>query len=181
MTVRRCDAKDLAKIVAEDPLGAAYADLAFAAQNEERADYLVAWIGGQPVGSGQLEWTQPPELKSLHVEPEHRGAGIGTAIIRHAEQLSRGHGTLIVGVGQDNPDARRLYERLGYVATGRLETYTYSYVDTAGVSRDATETAEYLEKALRRVRGNDALAQTVSASIGGKSATTSSTCGASSR
>lgn len=61
---------------------------------------------------------------------------------------SQGHATISVGVGVDNPDARRLYERLGYTATGRIETYRYTYVDPDGDERSATETAEYLNKRL---------------------------------
>ena len=48
----------------------------------------------------------------------------------------------------DNPGARRLYERLGYVATGEMSTVTYDYVDAEGLSRTATETDERLVKVL---------------------------------
>ncbi len=53
-----------------------------------------------------------------------------------------------VGVGVDNPDARRLYERAGYEPTGRVETYSYGYVDHDGIHRSTIETAEYLDKHL---------------------------------
>ncbi|MBN9199982.1 MAG: GNAT family N-acetyltransferase [Microbacterium chocolatum] len=91
-----------------------------------------------------------PELKNLHVSPDLRSKGIGTAIIAAAEAaaVATGHATISVGVGVDNPDARRLYERLGYTATGRIETYRYTYVDPDGDERSATETAEYLNKRL---------------------------------
>ena len=48
----------------------------------------------------------------------------------------------------DNPDARRLYQRLGYAPTGELSTVTYEYVDAEGVARTATETDEMLVKVL---------------------------------
>jgi RimJ/RimL family protein N-acetyltransferase len=49
-----------------------------------------------------------------------RGRGIGTALIRAAEDSARqlGHGRLSLGVGVDNPQARRLYERLGFLDWG---------------------------------------------------------------
>ncbi|MBN9224317.1 MAG: acetyltransferase [Microbacterium sp. SCN 70-27] len=54
-----------------------------------------------------------------------------------------------MGVGVDNPRARALYERLGYVATGRFSTTTYDFMDASGATRTATETDELLVKELR--------------------------------
>jgi ribosomal protein S18 acetylase RimI-like enzyme len=47
--------------------------------------------------------------------------GIGAALIRAAEGTARrlGHDRISLTVGRDNPDARRLYERLGYVDWAR--------------------------------------------------------------
>ena len=59
-----------------------------------------------------------------------------------------GHGEVEIGVAVDNPRARALYERLGYVGTGRTSTVTYEYVDDAGIRRTATETSEQLRKLL---------------------------------
>lgn len=49
-----------------------------------------------------------------------------------------------MAVAVDNPAARRLYERLGFVGTGEISTVTYDDVDAEGISRSATEIDERL-------------------------------------
>ena len=52
----------------------------------------------------------------LAVYPEHRGSGVGTALLRHADQLagrSTAKGMALI-VASTNTGARRLYERHGY-------------------------------------------------------------------
>jgi GNAT superfamily N-acetyltransferase len=101
---------------------------------QQRGDgvLLVAWLDGRPVGDGFLAGTaaEEPELRRhllgvprldhLEVlEPLWR-RGIGTALIRAAEDTARrlGHERLALAVGIDNPGAQRLYERLGYADWG---------------------------------------------------------------
>ena len=91
-----------------------------------------------------------PELKNLQVAATHRRHGIGSAIVAAAEAEAAGFTRIWIGVSEDNPDARRLYERLGYTPTGRTETYSYTYVAADGTTHAVTETAEYLEKRLAR-------------------------------
>jgi GNAT superfamily N-acetyltransferase len=93
---------------------------------------LVAWLDGRPVGDGFLAWDPAPEpelrrhlpgaprLVHLEVVGQRQGRGIGTALIRAAEDTAyqHDHEQLVLAVGVDNPDARRLYERLGYVDWG---------------------------------------------------------------
>lgn len=58
-----------------------------------------------------------PEINGLGVRPEDlRSRGIGSALIRAAEDLAgqRGFGAIGLGVGTDNPRAAQLYARLGY-------------------------------------------------------------------
>ncbi len=89
---------------------------------------LVAWLDGRPVGDVFLECEpaeEPevrrhlpgvPRLGHLEVLAPLQRRGIGTALIRAGKDTARrlGHGELALGVGLDNPDARRLYQRLGY-------------------------------------------------------------------
>ena len=93
---------------------------------------LVAWLDGRPVGEVFLECepaNEPevrrhlpgvPRLDHLEVPGPFQGRGIGTALIRVAEATARqlGHERIALGVGVDNPKARRLYERLGYADWG---------------------------------------------------------------
>ncbi|WBO61937.1 GNAT family N-acetyltransferase [Streptomyces camelliae] len=57
----------------------------------------------------------------LAVLPALQSCGLGTLLIRAAEQriAGRGLGRAELAVEEDNPRARALYERLGYVAYGR--------------------------------------------------------------
>lgn len=146
--VRRCEAPDVAVLTRFEPAGRGYAEGAFARQERDECVLLVAWLDDVPVGSGEVEYSVIPELKNLNVRPEHRGHGIGRALVAAAEAEAAASGRIRLGVGLDNPDARRLYLRLGYVPTGELETVAYEYVDDHGVRRSATETAEWLERTL---------------------------------
>ncbi|MET9505886.1 GNAT family N-acetyltransferase [Streptomyces sp. NPDC006622] len=60
-------------------------------------------------------------LWQLAVLPALQGRGLGTLLVRAAEErvLHRGLRRAQLAVEEDNPRARALYERLGYVAYGR--------------------------------------------------------------
>jgi GNAT superfamily N-acetyltransferase len=62
---------------------------------------------------------QAMPLLNIHdvaVLPEHRGRGVGRALLAAAEQTAGAAGCckLTLEVQDDNPPARRLYERLGF-------------------------------------------------------------------
>ena len=131
-------------------------------QRAGTATFLVCWDGDQPLGWGLVQWQgclgeraravfpSCVELNHLQVRPEHRGRGAGSAILASAEQLvrERGLGRLAVSVGVDNPDAARLYRRLGYRPTAVLDDCAYSWFDGDGQRHDEVETAELLVKDL---------------------------------
>lgn len=90
---------------------------------------LVAWFDGVPVGSCEVRWEGcvSPEVRAAHPEcPEISGLGLwpgtrrseraGRALIHRAEQLSRGRGHGLVGLGitRNNPRAEELCRGLGY-------------------------------------------------------------------
>ncbi len=104
--------------------------LAGVARQLERArlgevDYLaVCTATDVPVAKGGVDY-QAEEgvgtLWQLAVHPALQSCGIGTFLIGAAELRIRNRGLLHaeLDVEEDNPRARALYERLGYVARGR--------------------------------------------------------------
>lgn len=66
----------------------------------------------------------PGYIQSVCVRPDARGHGHGTRLIAWAEErIFRESPNVFMCVSTFNPDARRLYERLGYVAVGELSDY----------------------------------------------------------
>mgnify|MGYP000095904238 CR=1 FL=1 len=81
---------------------------------------------GQCVGGFCIEKTpgQSRHLRTLFIQPESQGLGIGTAVLKHLIQgAQRQHLSLTLHVIQINP-AKRLYERLGF-RTVREEEKTF--------------------------------------------------------
>jgi GNAT superfamily N-acetyltransferase len=134
----------------------------FARQEAGESAYLVAWLDGKPVGHAEVRWrgcadarvraARPgcPEINALAVWPEAlRSRGIGSALIRTAEQLARERGRTAVGLGvaDDNPRAAGLYARLGYRP---LLDYVdrYSYEDRDGTIRTCADPCTFLVKDL---------------------------------
>jgi len=149
--VRELAAGEVDRIEADEPAGQGFVRAMWRLQSTGDSVLLVAWNGTEPLGLGQLDLrTSPIELKNLNVRAGFRGRGVGSALVEAAEAWARerAYAQICLGVAVDNPDARRLYDRLGYVGTGRLSTVTYDYVDVDGRSRTATETDELLLKTL---------------------------------
>jgi GNAT superfamily N-acetyltransferase len=124
---------------------------------------LVAWFEGRPVGDVFLDcdpaeepefrrWLPGvPRLDHLEVLGPLQRRGIGTALIRAGEDAARrlGHDRLALSVALDNPGARRLYERLGYVDWGHGTVVgTWLEHDHDGPPVAMSETIDTLVKAL---------------------------------
>ncbi len=63
-------------------------------------------------------------IQSLGVAPAWRGRGLGTRLMAHAEErILREAPNVFLNVASFNPEARRLYERLGYEVVGELKDY----------------------------------------------------------
>src|SRR6476619_5667371 len=63
-------------------------------------------------------------IQSVAVHDDCRGRGIGAALIEFAERrILREMPNVFICVSSFNPDARRLYERLGYTVVGELADY----------------------------------------------------------
>jgi ribosomal protein S18 acetylase RimI-like enzyme len=78
---------------------------------------------GQPVGLGGIDYAKTASAGTiwmLAVHPALQSCGIGTVLVRAAEQRigARGLHRAEQSVEDSNPRARSLYERLGYTAYG---------------------------------------------------------------
>lgn len=117
---------------------------------------LVADLSGFPIGQIVVVWNGKPshphfpDLQSLRVHPAFRGGGIGSTLLEAAETLvaKRGFPQSGLSVNLDNPHARRLYERLGYRATGAVYDEKWSYRDAHGNLVELTERVADLVKDL---------------------------------
>lgn len=91
----------------------------------ERADFLVVEFDGAPAGRLYLQRAAPEHLLvDISLDARVRGGGIGSALIRWAqdEAHARGRG-MRLHVEHGNHGARRLYERLGFAVTETLPTH----------------------------------------------------------
>lgn len=101
-----------------------------------------------PIGQAAIHWqgkpTHPqiPDIQSLRVHPDFRGAGIGSRLVAACEEYSRhrGHERISLSVALDNDAARRLYERLGYSAVGPNYSDVWFYTDAKGQNVRVEET-----------------------------------------
>lgn len=88
----------------------------------------VAEVAGRVAGNLVLltrRNSRRARIYSVAVDPSCRGLGIGTRLVKAAEDHARGLGLAEVSleVRYDNQGARRLYRRLGYGETARLPAY----------------------------------------------------------
>lgn len=90
---------------------------------------VVAEVDGRAVGSCAVTQRGPAApSESSHVgdlgilvRRGHRGKGLGTQLLQEAIRRSRGRFSLLrLDVVAENRDAKRLYERFGFVSYGRL-------------------------------------------------------------
>lgn len=150
--VRACTDRDLAALEAGEPPGSGIAHYFLSEQAAGNIVFAAAWRDQQLLGTVVLDFRSDnaPELKHLYVHEAFRGAGAGTAMCRWIETRAakQGFDKLYLGVGINNPGARRLYQRLGFSPAGRTTTTTYQYVDQNGHKQWSTETDDILEKAL---------------------------------
>jgi len=132
----RDDVPAIVAMLADDPLGAAREDLGDAQTYDAAYDRVVADPGQHLVvaerdGSvvGTLQLTVIPGLsrrgatrsviEGVRVSRDERGTGLGTELVTWAVEESRRLGCTLVQLTSDasRTDARRFYERLGFVAS----------------------------------------------------------------
>jgi GNAT superfamily N-acetyltransferase len=122
--------------------------------------YLIAHSDGEILGQTMvLRESKYAEVRAAEAAAEINGLhayvqkqGVGTALIRAAEAVATEwtRPAIGMGVGYDNPGARRLYERLGYhLWDGPPVTDSWTEQDADGtVVRTHNDPCDYLIKTL---------------------------------
>ncbi len=89
-------------------------------------------------------------IYGFRIRPEYRNQGLGTHMLAVVERdlVKRGYRWAVLNVNRDNPDARRLYERLGYQIVA-MEAGHWTFLDEKGVRREVNEPAWRMEKAIK--------------------------------
>ena len=95
-----------------------------------RAIFLVARHGAEIVGTVQLQPAWAPnqphrgDIAKLLVDPGHRGAGVGAALMQGIEAAAREDGFTLLTLDTKAQDpADRLYRRLGWTVLGTIPGY----------------------------------------------------------
>lgn len=99
------------------PVGCATLVAAQTGPEHLTADPLAGIAGLSAVGtSGATQDSRGFEMRSVFVDPTARRAGVATALVREIEAEARRRGGLVVylGTGRRQPEALRLYVKLGY-------------------------------------------------------------------
>jgi GNAT superfamily N-acetyltransferase len=125
---RADDAERIAGLLTEEGYPAGPSDIATRLERFEQADsaVLVADVDGAPIGFIALHRVPRFEhgdsvvrILALVVDQAARERGVGHLLMSAAEEFGRENGDAFVEVtaGRHRPDARHLYEALGYDAT----------------------------------------------------------------
>jgi GNAT superfamily N-acetyltransferase len=141
-------------------------DKRYEVQKQGEGVYLIAWHDHTPIGHFLLRWSGPQDApvrtyldvtKTAYLEAGathgvYQRKGVATALIREAERLAKEHGCTHIGLevgSTDNPDAKRLYEHLGYVDWGQGEfLISWEYIERNGHPRTDSEIVTYMHKSL---------------------------------
>jgi ribosomal protein S18 acetylase RimI-like enzyme len=87
-------------------------------------DFIVLLAGDEPRGLAVLRlrpsiWTEGREcyLAELYVQPQHRGRGLGKALMTATLETARAQGAdyMEIATSEDDVAARALYEKFGFI------------------------------------------------------------------
>jgi GNAT superfamily N-acetyltransferase len=95
-------------------------NLRFNLERKPQLANLVACDGGEPVGCGFVEAWTGLAIGQVHVVPDRRRSGIGSALLAEVRERAQGFGrdTLQVEVRESDPESREFLERRGFVRVG---------------------------------------------------------------
>jgi GNAT superfamily N-acetyltransferase len=93
-------------------------------------------VGEEPIGGLMLDLTPDNlDIVELQILPEHQRQGIGTWVIERVIDDAKRRGLCVtLSVVPANSDARRLYERIGFCATGVDEPFIRMQYSPSGLS-----------------------------------------------
>jgi GNAT superfamily N-acetyltransferase len=132
---RRADVDAIVAMLADDELGAKRENpgdprylAAFDALDADPNQFLVvAELDGDIIGTLQLSYlaglsrlgATRAQIEAVRVRADQRGTGLGTVLFEWAIEQAREQGAVLVQLTTDasRADARRFYERLGFVAS----------------------------------------------------------------
>jgi GNAT superfamily N-acetyltransferase len=83
--------------------------------------FLVATLGGEPVGMGGWRWGGPSEgdaeIKRMYVREKHRRTGIARTILAELERTAKEAGVrrLVLETGNAQPEAIEMYRASGFL------------------------------------------------------------------
>ncbi|HYD43075.1 MAG TPA: GNAT family N-acetyltransferase [Anaeromyxobacter sp.] len=95
--------------------------------DETRRVFLLRGASGPPLGFLDLHLHQPEpgvaHVGVLALRPEARGRGVGGELVEAlaAALAAAGFAALRCSVGDENPEARAFWERVGFAEVGRLD------------------------------------------------------------
>ncbi len=137
-TATEADLPAIVRLLADDPIGAArerdedplpraYRDAFDSIQGQTGNEIILAVDGAEVIGC--LQFTVIPglsrlgarrgQIEGVRVDKRYRGRRVGEILFRRAIERARetGCGLLQLTTDKARPDARRFYERLGFVAS----------------------------------------------------------------
>jgi GNAT superfamily N-acetyltransferase len=127
-TVVALQREDVIREVHEDDVPVSAYRAAFDEITSDRhQQLLVGEVADEVVATAQVTWVRRLTyvggemgiVESVRVRSDHRGRGHGSALMRHVLDLARARGAVRVELTTNarRTDARRFYERLGFVAS----------------------------------------------------------------
>ena len=89
---------------------------------DDDAEFLVAEEGGEVLGYLHYDCDGvEPELHRIYVDLDHKGAGIGSALMRELHARLRPGSSYVLLVVEENTEARAFYERYGLIVERRVD------------------------------------------------------------
>lgn len=134
----RGDVTEIVRLLADDllgsqresyqsPLPGAYYDAFDEIDRDPHNQLVIAEVDGEVIGTLQLTFIpyltyqggKRAQIEAVRVDPRYRSHGIGGRLFEWAITRAREEQCRLVQLTTDNtrPDARRFYERLGFVAS----------------------------------------------------------------